>query len=111
MGSDCGGRIGSAALGGFGQALGGTTDGGDVALVEVTDLDTVGEGDPVAQPVETVGQDDLALRALGNAGVEVDRALHPVPDLQIELVGMGLGKRVRLPIGHGHSLPDERADR
>ena len=102
---------GSGALGGFGQALGGSADGHDVALVEISDLDPIDECDAVALPVESIGQDDLALGARRNAGFEVDGGLDPVADPEIELVGMRFGKRVRLPIGHGHSLPDDRADR
>jgi hypothetical protein len=105
---------GSGALGGFGdlgQPLGGSADGHDVALVEISDLNTVDERHPVALPVESIGQDDLARGTGHNTGFEVDRGLDLVTDAQVELVRVRPGKRVRLPIGHGHSLPDEGVDR
>ncbi len=106
-----GGFGGSGALGCLGQSFGRTPDRNDVALIEIADLDAIVERDTVALPVEAVGQNDLARHPCGNAGVEIDGGLDPVADLQVELAGMRVGQSVRLPIGHGNSLPDERVDR
>jgi hypothetical protein len=103
--------IGLPVVGELGEPLGGAPDRRQVAVVEITDFDTVVEQHPVPQPVETVGQNDLALRACGYTGVEVDGGLDPVADLQVDLACVGLGQGVRLPVGHRHSLPDGRADR
>ena len=101
----------SGAFGGFGQPLGGATDRDDGALVEITDLDAVHERHPIPLPVESVGQDDLAWGPRGYAGLEIDLALDLVADLQIQLIRVGFCQRMRLPVGHRHSLPDDRVDR
>src|SRR6056297_1025985 len=90
---------GSALLGRLGETLGGPSDRFDLALVEVTGLDAIGEQHPVALPVEPVGEDHLALGALGHAVQLHDRA-HPVAHLEIELVGVRVGEGVRLPELH-----------
>jgi len=58
---------GRLLLGGsLGEALGGLAGGGDLASVEVAELDPIVEQDAVALPVEAVGEQDPAVGALGN---------------------------------------------
>ncbi len=84
-------------LGGcLGEALGGLADRLDVATVEIADLRAVLEQHPVAQPLEAVGEDHLALGALGHA-VHLLGGSHPVTHLQVELIGVRRGELVRLP--------------
>ncbi len=77
-------------------------------MVEVAHLDAVGEQHPIPQPVETVGEYDLALGAGGHP-VQINGAQHSVADAQVELVGVRLGEGVRLPERHVVILPDTTA--
>jgi len=74
-------------------------------MVEITHLDSVDEQDAVPLPVEPVGKDDLSFRAAGHP-MQLNSALDLVADAQVELVGMRLGKGVRLPERHVPILPD-----
>src|SRR5688572_21422747 len=78
------------------HSLGGPADRLDVAVVEIGELGAVVEQHPVAQPVEAVGQQHLALGALRHAD-QVDRGPDAVADAEVELVLVGRGQRVRLP--------------
>lgn len=74
-------------------------------MIKVTHLDAVGEEHPVAQPVEAVGENDFALGANGHS-VQLNRAQNLVANAQVELVGVRLGKGMRLPERHALILPD-----
>ncbi len=89
---------GIGALGGTGQTLGGTADRLEVAMVEITFFDAVGEAHPIAEPVETIGQDDLALGAERDP-VDFDRGAHFVAGLQVDLALVRSGKCVWFPRG------------
>ena len=67
-------------------------------MVEVALFDAVGETHAIAQPVETVGQDDLAFGANGDPVDLGDRA-HLVPGLQVDLPLVWSGKSVWFPRG------------
>src|SRR4051794_14393088 len=89
-----------------GQLAGGPAGGLDVAPVEVAQLHVVLEPDAVPEPVEPVRQHHDALAPDGDAG-KLHRRLHLVAPVELELVGMRLGERVRLP-GRGHRLVSVR---
>ena len=74
-------------------------------MVEVAHLDAVGEQHPVPQPVETVGENDLAFGAGGHS-VQLNSAQDLVTHAQVELVGVRLGEGVRLPERHAPILPE-----
>src|SRR3954454_5935582 len=71
----------------------------DVAAVEIAELDTIGEQDAVALPVEPVRQDHLADGA-GLGAVQLDDRANLVAHAQVELIGVRPGQRVRLPHRH-----------
>jgi len=83
----------------LGEALGGTTDWFDLALVEVTNLGTVVEQHAVALPIETVCEDDFAFGAHRHA-VDFGRRANPVAHLQYELVRVRRGEAMWLPELH-----------
>ena len=67
-------------------------------MVEVALFDAVGETHAIAQPVETVGQDDLAFGANGDP-VDLGNRAHLVPGLQVDLPLVRSGKSVWFPRG------------
>jgi trigger factor len=81
------------------EALGGTSDRLDLAVVEIADLGAVLEQHPIALPVEAVREDDLALGADRDA-VHVDDRANLVVHPQIELIRVGRGEGVGLPVLH-----------
>ena len=91
-------RLGGGALGGSSEALGRSPDRLDVAVVEVALFGSVGEADAIAQPVEPVRQDHLALGAERHA-VDLCDGAHLVARLQVDLPLVRSGKSVRFPRG------------
>ena len=77
-------------------------------MIQIAHLDAVGEQHPVPLPVESIGQNDLALGAGGHS-VQLDSAQDLVTNAQVELVGVRLGEGVRLPERHVPILPDTTA--
>lgn len=84
----------------------GSTNRLDVAMVKVADLGAVVEQHAVAQPVESVREHDLALRARGSS-VEVDDRANSVTEFQVDLAGVRSGECVWLPERHVSILADE----
>jgi trigger factor len=69
-----------------------------MAVIQVTKFDAVVEEHSVAQPVEAIREDDLALRSRGHS-VEVDQRLHTIADREVDLAIVRLGQRMRFPRG------------
>lgn len=79
-----------------------------MAVIEVAQLDSVREQDAVSLPVETVGEDDLALGAGGHIG-QFDRGNHLVAETEVELFGMRFSEGVRFPRDHPSIMPHRGA--
>ena len=67
-------------------------------MVEVAKFDTVVEQHAVAQPVETVGENDFSLGSLRNA-VEFHRGLHTITNGEVDLPFVRLGQSMWFPRG------------
>jgi hypothetical protein len=70
-----------------------------MAMIEVAHFCTVRKKNSVAQPVEAVGQDDLAFSAFGGV-VDSGFSNHFVANPQIDLTLVRVGKCVGLPKRH-----------
>ena len=82
-----------------GETLGGTADGLNVAVVEIADFRTIHEKDAITQPVEAIGEDDLAFGASWCA-VDINGGAHLVAIAQIDLALVGSGECMWLPKRH-----------
>lgn len=102
--------VGSAVgFGGqLGQTLSSAADRLDVAVIEVADLGAVLEQDAITLPVETVGKNDLALRADRDA-MDLCGAAHLVVHLQLDLTGVRCRELVGLPVLHHTQSARKRA--
>ena len=89
----------AGALGFAGESTRGATDRVEMTVIEVAHFGSVHEQNAVAQPVESVRQDDLALGALGNV---VDPCLgrDRIAHLQVDLTLMRVCEGVWLPERH-----------
>ncbi len=74
-------------------------------MIEIAQLDAVREQHAIPQPVETIGEQNLALRTRRHT-LQLGGAQHSIADAQVELVGVRLGECVRLPESHRAILPD-----
>lgn len=73
------------------ETLCGATDGFEVTVIKVADVDAVGEQHSVAQPVETVREHHFAFRARGHA-IEFDQDPHRVAQLEVDLTCVWSGE-------------------
>lgn len=69
-------------------------------MVEVADFDAIRKKHAVAQPIESIRQDDLALCS-GNHTVKINRGHDLVAVAQVDLALVWVGKSVGLPKSHG----------
>lgn len=77
-------------------------------MVEVAQFDTVREQDAVSLPIESVGEDDLALRP-GRHVSQIHRRHHLVTQPEVDLVGVRFGEGMGLPRGHTPIMPHRGA--
>ena len=77
-------------------------------MVKVANFIAIGEQNAVTQPVEAVGQDDLALGALRGA-IDVHRGDDLVANTQVDLACVWFGECVWLPNGHGSIIAPKSA--
>jgi len=86
------------ALGGSGKTFGGLADWRNVALVEIANFGTVCKPHAIPKPIETISQDDFALRTNRHA-LYLGCGHNRVARAQADLVGMGECQCMRFPRG------------
>ena len=80
-----------------------------MTVIEVTEFDSVREQHAISLPIESVGEDHLAL----GSGLDVGQChgrFHAVADAEVELIGVRLGEGMGLPRGHTPIMPHRGAD-
>ena len=77
-------------------------------MIEVSEFDAIVEQNAVPLPVETICEQDVTLCSIGHDSdrwaIDLTRCADAVPKLQIDLIGMWLRQRVRLPNRHASIL-------
>lgn len=68
-------------------------------MIEITNFCAVRKKNSIAQPIETIGQDDFALSS-GWCTIEVNIGDYLVAVTQVDLTLVGVGKCVGLPKCH-----------
>ena len=86
------------ALVGSGESFGGLADWRNVALVEIANFGTVCKPHAIPKPIETISQDDFALRTNRHA-LYLGCGHNGVARAQADLVGMGECQCMRFPRG------------
>ena len=86
------------ALVGSGKSFGGLADWRNVALVEIANFGTVCKPHAIPKPIETISQDDFALRTNRHA-LYLGCGHNGVARAQADLVGMGECQCMRFPRG------------
>ena len=86
------------ALVGSGETFGGLADWRNVALVEIANFGTVCKPHAIPKPIETISQDDFALRTNRHA-LYLGCGHNGVARAQADLVGMGECQCMRFPRG------------
>lgn len=69
-------------------------------MVEVADFDAIGKKNAVTKPIESIGQDDLALCS-GSYAIKINRGHDLVAVAQVDLALVWVSESVGLPKSHG----------